>query len=90
MWLHLHEAEQFEHPVGEGFGDIAPFPEIDVPPQSLGDGDLVGFHEFDQGAVGILLLGKMAGRLAHVEGLSLRMHIRIHRKGESVCVALFF
>ena len=73
--LHPHELEHAHHPVGEGFGDIAAFPEVDVPAQFLGDGDLVGLHEFDQGAVWILHVGEMAGGLAHIEGLALRVHV---------------
>ena len=89
MGLGLHVPEHAHHPVGQGPGYIPPLPEVQVPAKAFGDGYLVGFHELDQGAVGIFHISKMPGGLTHVKGFACGMYVRIHRKGKTFGCALF-
>ena len=88
MWLGLHKAQHLHHPVWKWFGYIPAVPEIQVPAETLGDGDLVGLHKLNQGTIGVFHIGKMAGGLAHIEGFSGGVDVRIHSKGEAFLGAL--
>jgi len=72
---HPTKPQRFQHPHRQRFFWLAAFEQVEVPADFFQDGDFVCFHKFDERAVGVFDVRKIARRLAHVERAA-----RIHRE----------